>query len=123
MVCSRSSKDEGYSDRIKRVRKNQQLESPPDMILIGQLPDQVDVHHIDFSDGIHLYLDQIQDPGNLGTIFRTVEWFGVNSVGMSEGCVDLFHPKVIQASKGSFWRVQHWLGDIPSFTWYTDHWG
>lgn len=98
----------------KHFSKISNLDSPPDMILIGHIPSPVDVNLIDFSTGFHLYLDQVQDPGNMGTIFRTAEWFGVKSIGMSQGCADLFHPKVVQASMGSFWRVPYWLGDLPT---------
>lgn len=53
-----------------------------------------------------LLLDQLQDPGNLGTIIRTADWFGFNFIISSPGTVDFYHPKVIQASMGSIWRVK-----------------
>lgn len=52
-----------------------------------------------------LYLDDVRDPGNIGTILRTAEWFGIQKVFLSEGSVDLFHPRLIQASMGSFFRM------------------
>ncbi|HFC00510.1 MAG TPA: RNA methyltransferase [Phaeodactylibacter sp.] len=52
-----------------------------------------------------LYLDGIQDPGNLGTILRIADWFGIPYVFCSEKCADFYHPKVIQASMGAFLRV------------------
>ena len=54
---------------------------------------------------IWVALDHLQDPGNLGTIIRTMDWFGCQSLILSEGCVDVFNPKVIQASMGSVSRV------------------
>lgn len=54
-----------------------------------------------------LYLDGIRDPGNLGTILRTADWFGLPYVFGSEDCVDLHNPKVIQASMGAFLRVRY----------------
>jgi len=53
----------------------------------------------------NLLLDSIQDPGNLGTIIRTADWFGIENIFCSEDCVELTNPKVIQASMGSFLRI------------------
>jgi len=52
-----------------------------------------------------LYLDAIQDPGNLGTIIRTADWFGVKHVVCSTGCADVYNPKVVQATMASIARV------------------
>jgi TrmH family RNA methyltransferase len=50
-------------------------------------------------------LDGIQDPGNLGTIIRLADWFGIEQIICSEDTVDFYNPKVIQATMGSFTRV------------------
>jgi len=55
--------------------------------------------------GIILALDGINDPGNLGTIIRTADWFGINTVILNDSSVDPYNPKVINASKGSLSRV------------------
>lgn len=89
------------------------LESLPDVIFIGEIPQRYEINKEGLSNGLHLYLDQIQDPGNVGTIFRNAEWFGVSSIGLSEGCADFVHPKVIQASMGSFCRLPTWQGELP----------
>lgn len=52
-----------------------------------------------------IYLDRVQDPGNVGTILRLADWFGVGVVMMSEGCADAFQAKVVQASMGAIFRV------------------
>lgn len=52
-----------------------------------------------------LVLDSINDPGNLGTIIRTADWFGVSQIICSENSVDCYNPKVVQATKGSIFRV------------------
>lgn len=54
---------------------------------------------------IQLVLDGIQDPGNLGTIIRLADWFGIEQIICSEDTVDFYNPKVIQATMGSFTRV------------------
>lgn len=74
---------------------------------------------------ITLALDAIQDPGNLGTLIRIADWFGVKQIMCSPGCADQYNPKVVQASMGSIGRVRlkydslaEWLGnhpDIPSY--------
>jgi RNA methyltransferase, TrmH family len=52
-----------------------------------------------------LYLDTIQDPGNFGTIVRIADWFGIKNIVCSIGCVDLYNPKVVQATMASIARV------------------
>lgn len=55
--------------------------------------------------GITLYLDAVQDPGNLGTIIRIADWFGVKSIVCSRGCADAYNPKTVQSTMGSISRV------------------
>ena len=62
-----------------------------------------------------LALDGINDPGNLGTIIRTVDWFGVNHIICSEDTVDFYNPKVISATKGSFTRVRPIYLNLENF--------
>ena len=62
-----------------------------------------------------LVLDGIQDPGNLGTIIRIADWFGIKQVIASEDTVELFNPKVIQSTMGSFTRVNFWYRSLPEF--------
>ena len=54
---------------------------------------------------ITLALDTIQDPGNMGTIIRIADWFGVENIICSAGCADMYNPKVVQATMGSLARV------------------
>ncbi|MGF7214541.1 TrmH family RNA methyltransferase [Spirosoma lacussanchae] len=64
---------------------------------------------------IALILDDIRDPGNLGTILRIADWYGVRKILCSDTTADVYNPKVISASKGSFTRVAWWYGDLTSF--------
>ncbi len=59
--------------------------------------------------------DNIQDPGNLGTIIRTADWFGINNIVCSEDTVELYNPKVIQATMGSFCRVAIYYTNIIDY--------
>jgi TrmH family RNA methyltransferase len=65
--------------------------------------------------GITLLLDSIQDPGNLGTIVRTADWFGVRRIVCSPDTADLFGPKVVQATMGSLARVEVLYQDLASY--------
>ena len=56
--------------------------------------------------GLNLALDDIRDPGNMGTIIRIADWFGISAVFCSGSCVELFNPKVVQAPMGSIARVK-----------------
>jgi TrmH family RNA methyltransferase len=61
-------------------------------------------------DELYLVLDGIQDPGNLGTIIRTADWFGIEEIICSQDTVDCFNPKVVQATMGSIFRLKcHYL--------------
>ena len=64
---------------------------------------------------ISLALDQIQDPGNMGTIVRLADWFGVKNIICSVDCVDVYNPKVVQASMGSITRVRVEYTDLSSW--------
>lgn len=64
-------------------------------------------------DNFTLLLDDIRDPGNLGTIIRTADWYGITNILASEETVDFYSPKVINATKGSFVRVNFVNADLP----------
>jgi TrmH family RNA methyltransferase len=66
----------------------------------------------DLSRGLTLALDGVQDPGNVGTLLRIVDWFAFDRVVLSPDCADLFHQKVINASMGSFARVRTHTSDL-----------
>jgi RNA methyltransferase, TrmH family len=60
-------------------------------------------------------LDDIRDPGNLGTILRIADWYGISKVVCSEACADFYNPKVISATMGSFTRVQAYYLDLAQW--------
>ena len=64
--------------------------------------------------GFTLALDGVQDPGNVGTLLRVADWYGLSRVVLSPECADLFSPKVIAASMGSFARVPVHTADLPA---------
>lgn len=67
------------------------------------------------SNDLTLVLDGISDPGNLGTILRIADWFGIRQVICSRGSVDVFNPKTVQATMGSVFRVSVLYEDLKSF--------
>ena len=64
---------------------------------------------------LSLALDNIQDPGNLGTIIRIADWFGIRHIFCSEGTADVFNPKTVQATMGAIGRVKVHYVDLPEF--------
>ncbi|MEN9399863.1 MAG: hypothetical protein RL632_964 [Bacteroidota bacterium] len=69
----------------------------------------------DLSEGLILVLDGVQDPGNMGTILRTADWFGVKSLVCSVDTADIYNPKVIQASMGSMLRMEVKYTELDPF--------
>jgi TrmH family RNA methyltransferase len=64
---------------------------------------------------VSVMLDEIQDPGNLGTIIRIADWFNIETIICSNNCVDCYNPKVVQATMGSLTRVNIFYLDLVSF--------
>ncbi len=62
-----------------------------------------------------LILDEVQDPGNLGTIIRVADWFGLRDIVCSTGTVDVYNPKTVQATMGSIARVKLHYTDLPEY--------
>ena len=65
-------------------------------------------------DELSIALDDIQDPGNLGTIIRIADWFGISRIYCSMNTADIYNPKVVQATMGSLARVRVTYTDLPS---------
>lgn len=65
--------------------------------------------------GLIVALDDVRDPGNLGTIIRLCDWFGISHLVCSEQCVDVFNPKVVQATMGSLTRVNVVYTDLDAY--------
>ena len=77
---------------------------------------------LDITSNTVLALDGVKDPGNLGTIIRLADWFGVKDIICSDDCVDYLNPKVVQSSMGSFTRVNlHYTSLIDAFKKYSDY--
>ena len=90
------------------------LQSLPDIIAIMKKHREDDKIPVLDSKGLYLLLDEIQDPGNLGTIIRTCDWFGIYDIFASKNTVDVYGPKVVQATMGSLSRVRVHYVDLIS---------
>ncbi len=88
------------------------LQTPNNVLAVFYKKDET---NISLTTNISLMLDGIQDPGNMGTIIRTADWFGVQNVICSIECVDCYNPKVVQATMGSLARVNILYTDLEDF--------
>jgi TrmH family RNA methyltransferase len=86
-----------------------QLSSPSPVLAVVSRPEP---SGLVVERGLCLALDGVRDPGNLGTILRIADWFGVQALFLSDDCVDLYNPKVIQSSMGSVFRVRTVTSDL-----------
>lgn len=87
------------------IRKCSLLKNPQDVIAVYEKP----VHKIEtdlLKKQLVLALDSVQDPGNLGTIVRIADWFGISNIVCSAECADIYNPKTVQATMGAIARVQ-----------------
>jgi TrmH family RNA methyltransferase len=93
------------------LKKISLLETPNKVIAIASIP-KVIPELKKLADDLTLMLDDIQDPGNLGTILRTADWFGIKNIICSNETVDAFNPKVVQSSMGSLFRINIFYADL-----------
>ena len=95
--------DEVTEKELKRLSFQ---ETPQQVLAVFRQP-QWRVHLNEVaSRGLCLALDDVQNPGNLGTIVRVADWFGIEHVFCSQGCADIYNPKTVQATMGAMARVQ-----------------
>ncbi|MEZ4930090.1 MAG: RNA methyltransferase [Chitinophagales bacterium] len=93
---------EKYICNTKELQQISTLKNPQDIVGVFEIPV---LKPIDYRQDFIVALDDMRDPGNLGTVIRTADWFGLNQILCSETCVDAFNPKVVQASMGSLSRI------------------
>ena len=89
------------------------LQTPNEVLVVAKqtpLPGEPELQH-----KLTIVLDGIQDPGNMGTIIRTADWFGLSQIICSHDCADLYNPKVVQATMGSIARVRCWYKNLDEW--------
>lgn len=95
-------------DELKRIST---LKTPHNALAVVCMPE----HEMNISEIINqicVALDFVQDPGNMGTIIRAAGWFGIKNIICSKDCVDVYNPKVIQASMGALLHVNVFYSDL-----------
>ena len=89
----------------REMKKISALKTPTPILVVAKQP-PIDTNLLLDGKGLKaIYLENIQNPGNMGTILRVADWFGIQQVIASPNCVDFFNPKVIQASMSSLFQV------------------
>jgi len=96
------------------LKKISSLKTPNNALAIVKIPDyELDTNGI--KNELSIVLDDLQDPGNLGTIIRTADWFGIKNIICSQNSADVYNPKVVQATMGAIARVKVHYVDIQTF--------
>lgn len=101
----------------KDMARMSSLRTPPGVMAVMEMPQAIGSHPLEHESSFprfSLALDGISDPGNMGTILRTADWFGLPGVWISRDSVDPFNPKVVQATMGAIFRVGIWVVHLPS---------
>jgi len=93
------------------LKKISALVTPNTCLAVFKIPTERKI----VESGLILALDSVRDPGNLGTILRLCDWFGVNQIVCSKDAVDIYNPKVVQATMGSIARVNVSYVDLEDF--------
>lgn len=103
---------EASDDELRRISF---LQHPQQVIGLFPLPAATAVDVAAMNGELWLALDGVQDPGNVGTILRLADWFGIDTVVCSHETADVYSPKVVQATMGSIARVNVAYADLPQF--------
>jgi TrmH family RNA methyltransferase len=96
------------------LQRISQLSTPNQVLAVAEIP-VYELKPEELSDTLTLVLDDLRDPGNLGTIIRIADWFGIRDIVCSQTSADAWNPKVVQASMGSIARVKVHYTDIAQF--------
>mgnify|MGYP003601371043 FL=1 len=105
LSIDRSKVNAVTDDELKKISA---LITPNSCLAIFKIPTVVSFEQ----KGLLIALDNIRDPGNLGTIIRLCDWFGIKTLFCTEETVDIYNPKVVQATMGSIGRVNVVYGDL-----------
>jgi TrmH family RNA methyltransferase len=99
---------------VTDMEKISSLKNPQEIAALVSIPEWPPINHATLKQKFSLVLDGIQDPGNMGTIIRTADWFGIKNIICSDDTVDVYNPKVVQASMGSLSRINVYYINIPA---------
>lgn len=106
--------DEVVEASHAEIERASLLNAPQQVIALFHIPNQqLDTNAL--KEQLTLVLDRVQDPGNLGTIIRIADWFGIRNIVCSNDTVDVFNPKTVQATMGALARVKVHYADLVPF--------
>jgi len=100
---------------VTELEKISSLKTPQEVLALIKTPNWPALQHDQLKEKFSLVLDGIQDPGNMGTIIRIADWFGIGNIVCSDDTVDAYNPKVVQACMGSLARVKVHYTTITDF--------
>lgn len=98
----------------KEMERLSLLKTPSKALALVEIP-HYELHPAKMNNQLVLALDEVQNPGNLGTIIRLADWFGIKEIVCSKDSADCFNPKVVQATMGAILRVRVHYTDLPQF--------
>lgn len=99
---------------VTDMEKISSLKNPQEIAALVNIPEWPPINYVTLKQKFSLVLDGIQDPGNMGTIIRTADWFGIKNIVCSDDTVDAYNPKVVQASMGSLSRINVYYINITA---------
>jgi TrmH family RNA methyltransferase len=105
---------------VAGIDKISSLKTPQQILALVKIPLQPGISNAQLKQKFSLALDGIQDPGNLGTIIRIADWFGIEHIICSNDTVDVYNPRVVQASMGSLSRIIVRYVNLETFLAQTD---
>lgn len=112
-ACPRLRANETIEVTPEELTRVSLLKNPQQVLAVFKQPEYC-IEQSDIEHSLSLVLDDIQDPGNLGTIIRLADWFGIKDIICSPGSAEVFNPKVIQATMGGIARVKvHYTPLVP----------
>ncbi|QKJ29437.1 RNA methyltransferase [Mucilaginibacter mali] len=99
---------------LDELGKISNLTTPQEVIALIKIPELPALQASTLKNKYALVLDGVQDPGNMGTIIRTADWFGIRHIICSQDSVDVYNPKVVQATMGSLARMNIYYTDLQT---------
>lgn len=109
-IFSTSPRQDGQLVTEEELQRISFLQHPQEVLAVFEIP--YSEHRPINPNGLSLALDGIQDPGNLGTIIRIADWFGIDAIYCSPDTADAYNPKVVQATMGSIAHIPIIYGDL-----------
>lgn len=113
LKLSRKINFQGIS--LNDLEKISSLKTPQDVVAQVKIPSWPTLNNTILQKKFSIVLDGVQDPGNMGTIIRTADWFGIKNIICSADTVDVYNPKVVQATMGSLSRINVYYTDLEPF--------